>query len=44
MMITTRGSEGHVVQTLCAAGRGYLRKPFTPDQVKEHIVPALARK
>jgi two-component system chemotaxis response regulator CheY len=44
VMITTEGSEGHVVQALSAGARGYLRKPFTADQVKEHIVPVLAGK
>ncbi|HEY1679865.1 MAG TPA: response regulator [Candidatus Sulfotelmatobacter sp.] len=42
VMITTEGSEGHVVQALSAGARGYIRKPFTPDQVKEHILPLLA--
>jgi two-component system, chemotaxis family, chemotaxis protein CheY len=42
VMITTEGSEGHVVQALSAGARGYIRKPFTPDQVKDHILPVLA--
>ena len=42
VMITTDGSEGHVVQALSAGARGYIRKPFTPDQVKEHVLPVLA--
>ncbi len=42
VMITTEGSEGHVVQALSAGARGYIRKPFTPDQVKEHVLPVLA--
>jgi two-component system chemotaxis response regulator CheY len=42
VMITTEGSEGHVVQALSAGARGYIRKPFTADQVKEHILPLLA--
>jgi len=42
VMITTEGSEGHVVQALSAGARGYIRKPFTPDQVKKQIVPILA--
>jgi two-component system chemotaxis response regulator CheY len=42
VMITTEGSEGHVVQALSAGARGYIRKPFTPDQVKNHILPVLA--
>ena len=44
VMITTEGSEAHVVQALSAGARGYLRKPFTPDQVKEHVLPVLAGK
>jgi two-component system, chemotaxis family, chemotaxis protein CheY len=44
VMITTEGSEGYVVQALSAGARGYIRKPFTPDQVKEHVLPVLARK
>jgi two-component system chemotaxis response regulator CheY len=44
VMITTEGSEGHVVQALSAGAKGYIRKPFTPDQVKEHVLPVLARK
>ena len=42
VMITTEGSEGHVVKALSAGARGYIRKPFTPDQVKDHILPVLA--
>jgi two-component system chemotaxis response regulator CheY len=41
VMITTEGSESHVVQALSLGARGYIRKPFTPDQVKEHVVPVL---
>ncbi|MGB0043364.1 MAG: response regulator [Terriglobales bacterium] len=44
VMITTEGSESHVVQALTAGARGYIRKPFTPDQVKEHVLPVLGRK
>ena len=44
VMITTEGSEGHVVQALSAGARGYIRKPFTPDQVKEQVLPVLAKK
>ncbi len=44
VMITTEGSEGHVVQALSAGARGYIRKPFTPEQVKEHVVPVLTGK
>jgi two-component system chemotaxis response regulator CheY len=41
VMITTEGSESHVVQALLCGARGYIRKPFTPDQVKEHVLPVL---
>jgi two-component system, chemotaxis family, chemotaxis protein CheY len=44
VMITTEGSEAHVVQALSAGARGYIRKPFTPEQVKEHVIPVLAGK
>ena len=44
VMITTEGSESHVVQALSAGARGYIRKPFTPDQVKEHVLPVLGEK
>jgi len=44
VMITTEGSEAHVAQAISAGARGYIRKPFTPDQVKEHVLPVLAGK
>jgi two-component system, chemotaxis family, chemotaxis protein CheY len=44
VMITTEGSESHVVQALSCGARGYIRKPFTPDQVKEHVMSLLAGK
>jgi two-component system chemotaxis response regulator CheY len=44
VMITTEGSESHVVQALSAGARGYIRKPFTPEQVREHVLPVLGKK
>jgi len=44
VMITTEGSEAHVVQAISAGARGYIRKPFTADQVKEQIIPILVGK
>ncbi len=41
VMITTEGSESHVVQAISHGAKGYIRKPFTPDQVKEHVLPLL---
>jgi two-component system chemotaxis response regulator CheY len=42
IMITTEGSEVRVVEALSAGAKGYLRKPFTPEQVKERVGPLLA--
>ena len=39
VMITTEASESHVVEALSYGARGYIRKPFTPEQVKEHVLP-----
>ena len=44
VMITTEGSESHVVEALSHGARGYIRKPFTPEQVKEHVLPVLVKK
>jgi two-component system, chemotaxis family, chemotaxis protein CheY len=39
VMITTESSEEHVKQAIQAGAKGYLRKPFTADQVKERVLP-----
>jgi two-component system, chemotaxis family, chemotaxis protein CheY len=39
VMITTESSEEHVKQAIQAGARGYIRKPFTAEQVKERVVP-----
>lgn len=44
VMITSASSEADVVQALAAGATGYIRKPFTPRQVREQIVPVLTRK
>jgi two-component system, chemotaxis family, chemotaxis protein CheY len=44
VMITTEGSEARVVEALSAGAKGYLRKPFTPEQVKERVAPLLGGK
>jgi two-component system, chemotaxis family, chemotaxis protein CheY len=41
VMISTEGSEAHVVEALSLGARGYLRKPFTPEQLKERVMPLL---
>jgi two-component system chemotaxis response regulator CheY len=42
IMITAEGSEARVVEALSAGAKGYLRKPFTPEQGKERLGPLLA--
>ena len=41
VMITTEASESHVMKALSSGARGYIRKPFTPDEVKDHVLPVL---
>jgi two-component system, chemotaxis family, chemotaxis protein CheY len=41
VMITTEGGEKSVMEALSLGAKGYIRKPFTPDQVKEHVIPVL---
>ena len=41
VMITTEASESRVVEALSFGARGYIRKPFTPDQVKQNVIPLL---
>jgi two-component system chemotaxis response regulator CheY len=38
IMITTEGSQEKVMQALQLGASGYVRKPFTPDQIKEKLV------
>jgi two-component system, chemotaxis family, chemotaxis protein CheY len=42
VMITTEGSESHVVQALTSGARGYIRKPFSAAQIRERILPLLS--
>lgn len=39
VMITTESSEDHVRKAIVAGAQGYIRKPFTPEQVKDRILP-----
>jgi two-component system chemotaxis response regulator CheY len=41
VMITAEGSEEYVKQAVQAGARGYILKPFTPEQFKERILPLL---
>jgi two-component system, chemotaxis family, chemotaxis protein CheY len=42
IMIATEESEARVVEALSAGAKGYLREPFTPEQVRERVGPLLA--
>ena len=44
VMVTTEGGEAHVVEALSCGARGYIRKPFTAEQLKELVIPILAGK
>lgn len=41
VMITTEGSAPLVLRAIAAGARGYICKPFTPDQVQARILPLL---
>jgi two-component system chemotaxis response regulator CheY len=43
VMITTESSEEHVRQAILSGARGYIRKPFTADQVKERVLPLVQK-
>ena len=42
VMVTTEAGESQVVQALSSGARGYIRKPFSPDQIRERVIPLLA--
>lgn len=42
VMITTESSAEHVKQAIEAGARSYIRKPFTPEQIKERVLPLLS--
>ncbi len=42
VMITTESSAEHVKKAILAGARGYIRKPFTVDQMKEYVVPLVS--
>lgn len=43
VMITTESSEEHVKQAIEAGAMGYIRKPFTADQVKQRVLSLLSQ-
>lgn len=38
LMITTEGSQNKVLEAVNLGASGYVRKPFTADQIKEKLV------
>jgi len=42
VMITTESSEDHVRKAIAAGAHGYIRKPFTAEQVKDRVLPLLS--
>lgn len=41
LMITTEGSEAKVREAITLGAKGFIRKPFTSDEVKDQIMRAL---
>lgn len=41
IMITTEGSQAKVLQAVQLGARGYVRKPFTAEQIKEKVLACL---
>lgn len=41
VMITTEGSEEIIKEAMKRGAKGYLKKPFTPEQIQEVIGPLL---
>jgi two-component system chemotaxis response regulator CheY len=37
LMVTTEGSQAKVMQALALGAAGYVKKPFTADQIKEKL-------
>lgn len=44
VMITTEGSQSRVMEALSLGAQGYIRKPFTPEQVRTQVIPLLEGK
>lgn len=41
VMVTTENSEPQVRQAILAGARGYIRKPFTVDHIRNNVRPLL---
>jgi two-component system chemotaxis response regulator CheY len=42
VMVTTESSEPQVRHAILAGARGYIRKPFTIDHIKNNVKPLLS--
>jgi two-component system chemotaxis response regulator CheY len=42
IMITTEGSQARVMEAVELGAAGYVRKPFTADQIKEKLMPLVS--
>jgi two-component system chemotaxis response regulator CheY len=42
IMITTEGGQGKVMEAVQLGATGYVRKPFTADQIKEKLAGVIA--
>lgn len=41
VLVTTEGSQAKVLEAAQLGAAGYVRKPFTADQIKEKLLPLL---
>ena len=41
VLVTTEGSQARVLEAAQLGAAGYVRKPFTADQIKEKLTPLL---
>lgn len=42
VMVTTESSADRVREAVAAGASAYIRKPFSPEQVKQKVIPLLA--
>jgi two-component system chemotaxis response regulator CheY len=41
IMVTTEGSQARVMEAVGLGAAGYVRKPFTAEQIKEKLMPLI---
>jgi two-component system chemotaxis response regulator CheY len=42
VMVTTESSADHVREAVAVGASGYIRKPFTPEQIKQKVMALLS--